>query len=78
MDKIMNFNDLNTIVKYCSNRVSADKFVELMTPRYNDENYIMNLWPQFRDNSMMFIIARNEVELFDAIQKEITDTNYKG
>jgi hypothetical protein len=74
----MNYEELNILVKYCSNRVNADKFVELMLPRYNDENYIMNLWPQFRDNACMFIIARSETELFESIQKEIRDTNYKG
>jgi len=74
----MEFSELNILVKYCSNRVNADKFEELMMPRYNDEMYIFNLWPKFRDDSMMFIVSRNETELFDAIQKEIKDTGYKG
>jgi len=74
----MEFQELNKMVKYCSNQINADKFVRLMIPRYNDENYIMNLWPQFRDNSMMFITSRNEVELFDAIIKEMEEINYQG
>jgi len=74
----MDYKDLDVMVKFCSNRVNADKFVELMMPRYNDERYIMNLWSQFRDNPMMFIIGRSEVELFDNIQKEIKETNYVG
>jgi len=74
----MEFQELDRIVKYCSNQVNADKFVSLMMPRYNDENYIMNLWPQFRDNSMMFMVARNEVELFNNIIKEMNKINYKG
>jgi hypothetical protein len=74
----MEFQELNKIVKFCSNQVNADKFVKLMLPRYNDETYIMNLWPQFRDNSMMFMVARNETELFDAILKEMNEIGYQG
>ena len=74
----MNFKELDVLVKYCSNRVNADKFVELMLPRYNDENYIMNLWTNFRDNPCMFIVARNETELLDSIIQEIEITGYSG
>ena len=74
----MKMNELNVLVKYCSNRVNADKFEELMMPRYNDEMYIFNLWPSFRDNPCMFITSRNETELFDAIWEEINDTGYNG
>ena len=74
----MEMNDLKILVMYISNRVNGDKFLELMMPRYNDENYIMHLWSSFRDNPTMFMIARNETELFDAIWKEIKDTGYKG
>jgi len=74
----MEFQELDRIVKYCSNQINADKFVELMLPKYNNETYIMNLWPQFRDNSIMFIISRTETELFDNIIKEIKKINYQG
>jgi len=74
----MEYKELNKLVKYCSNRVDADKFTTFMLPRYNDENYIMNLWPKFRDNPTMFIIARNETELFEAIMDEIQETKYEG
>jgi len=74
----MEFQELDRMVKFCSNQVNADKFVELMLPRYNDKTYIMNLWPQFRDNSMMFIIARTETELFDGIIKEMDRLGYIG
>jgi len=74
----MEFEELNILVKYCSNRINADKFEKLMMPKYNDEKYIFRLWPQFRDNPTMFMVARNETVLFDAIMKEISDTNYKG
>jgi len=74
----MEYKELNILVKYCSNRVNSDKFTEFMLPRYSDENYIMNLWPKFRDNPTMFIIGRNETELFEAIMDEISSTNYKG
>ena len=74
----MDFSELNVLVKYCSNRVNGERFVHFMMPRYNDESYIMNLWPQFRDNACMFIVSRNETELFDAIMKDIKDADYKG
>jgi hypothetical protein len=74
----MNYDELNVFIKYCSNRVNYDKFLELMLPKYNDEIYIDSLWPKFRDNSAMFIISRSETELFDGIQREIQETNYKG
>jgi uncharacterized membrane protein YvbJ len=74
----MKYDELNVFIKYCSNRVNYDKFLELMLPRYNDENYIDSLWPMFRENPAMFIISRNETKLFEGIQKELIDTNYKG
>ena len=74
----MKIEDLKILVMFCSNRINGDKFLELMTPRYNDENYIMRLWPSFRDNPCMFIVSRSETELFDGIIKIINDTNYKG
>ena len=74
----MEFQDLNILVKYCSNQINAHKFVELMLPIYNDENYIMNLWPQFRDNVCMFIVSRNEIELFNNIHFEMNKINYTG
>jgi hypothetical protein len=67
----MEYKELDTLVKYCSNRINSDKFIEFMMSKYNDKNYIMDLWPKFRDNSLMFVIARNELELFEIIQKEI-------
>ena len=74
----MEFEEIRVITMYISNRVDERKFVELMMPRYNDERYIKRLWNNFRDNPIMFIVARNEVELLELIQKEISDTNYKG
>ena len=74
----MNFQDLNILIKYCSNRVNYDLFLEMMLEIYNDENYISKLWTQFRDNPMMFIVSRNETGLFDLIQERIKSTNYKG
>ena len=74
----MDFKELNILVKYCSNQVNYNKFLELMMERYNDENYISGLWVQFRDNPTMFMVSRSETELFDNIQKQIKITNYKG
>lgn len=74
----MNFQELNILVKFCSNRVDANKFREFMLPRYNDKNYIMSLWPVFRDNPTMFMTTRNETELFESIATEINNTHYKG
>jgi len=74
----MKFQELNKMVKYCSNQINTDKFVRLMIPKYINEDYIMNLWPQFRDNLMIFITSRNEVELFNAITKEMEEINYQG
>ena len=53
----MEFSELNKLVKYCSNQVNYDKFLKFMIERYNDENYISNLWPQFRDNPTMFMVS---------------------
>ncbi len=74
----MEYKELDVFVKYCANQINMEKFVELMLLRYNDRNYIENLWGRFRDNSTMFIVSRSEVELFEAIQKEIKDKNYEG
>ena len=74
----MDFNDLKVFIMFVSNRVNGDKFVEYMMPRYNDKNYIENLWISFRDNPAMFIVSRREIELFEAIQNEIKTTNYNG
>ena len=65
----MMMEDLRILVMFCSNRVNGQKFLELMMPRYNDENYIMNLWPQFRDNPTMLVatlLARCIAEVPDA------------
>jgi len=74
----MKYQELEILVKFCSNRVDIHKFIELMMPRYNNKSYIENLWTQFRDNPMMFIIARNETELFDGLMLIIKDSDYKG
>jgi hypothetical protein len=77
-ENIIDFNSLNLFVKYCSNRIDIDKFIELMLKKHQSKHYIENLWNDFVKNPLMFITSRNETELFDNIQKEIIKLNYKG
>lgn len=74
----MNYQDLNKLVKFCSNRISYSEFESMMMLKYNDSNYISNLWELFVKNPLLFITARNEEFLFDEIQKTMENMDYKG
>jgi len=74
----MNFKDLDILAKYCLNRVDRNKFRQLMGTIYESENYIDGLWDSFRENPLMFMVARNETVLFENIMKEISEINYMG
>jgi len=74
----IHFNEFNLLAKFCYNRIDQDKFVQLMMPRYNDRNYIITKWDEFRNDPLRFIISRSERELFDEISREIIMTKYKG
>ena len=70
--------DLDTLQKYCDNRMNWNEFKNGMLLTYSDENYIKNLWSYFTSNPTRFITARNEIDLFDYIIKLIDKSNYKG
>ena len=76
---MMNFNELNTLVKYCYNRIDAKEFFELMRERYDeDENYINSKWPEFRNNPLLFIVGRNEKELYEKEYSSFYRNNYNS
>jgi len=74
----MDFEELNKLVKFISNRVDYYKFRDMMMKTYNDEGYIEPLWPSFRDNPTLFIVGRRETKLFELILAEIEETGYRG
>ncbi len=72
------FEDMRIFGKFCWNVIDKDLFIELMMPRYNDRDYIEGKWESFKRDSLMFIIGRDERELYRKILKKIKDTGYNG
>jgi hypothetical protein len=74
----IDFKDLEILQKFFYNRANYDLFMEAMMAQYNDKNYIEPLWSQFRDNAIGFLVARNEVQVFEFFKNKIIETGYKG
>ncbi len=72
------FEDMRVFGKFCWNVIDRDLFIELMMPRYNDRSYIAGKWESFKRDSLMFIIGRDERELYHEILKKIKETGYKA
>ncbi len=72
------FEGMRIFGKFCWNVIDRDMFVELMMPRYNDRSYIEGKWESFKRDSLMFIVGRDERELYHGILKKIKDTSYNG
>ena len=72
------FDDLRVVAKFCWNQIDEDMFIKMMNKRYHDVPYITGKWREFSNNHMMFIIGRDERELYQEILDEIKRTNYKG
>ena len=72
------FDDLRIVAKFCWNVMDEDMFILMMNKRYQDVDYVRSKWPLFVDNHIMFIIGRDERELYQEILDHIEKTNYKG
>ena len=72
------FKDIRVIALFCLNRVDYDLFEEWMLKRYTDTAYIANLWSQFKNNPLMFMIARDELGLMEEVIKKINESGYRG
>ena len=80
-DKIMNefsFEGLRVFAKFCWNQMDEDMFILMMNKRYHDTDYVRGKWREFSNNSIMFIIGRDERELYQEIMDEIKRTGYNG
>ena len=72
------FHELKVLAKFCWNVIDEQLFIQMMAERYNDVYYIKEKWPEFKRNSIMFIIGRDERELYSNILEEIKRTGYNG
>ena len=72
------FDDLRIVAKFCWNQIDEEMFIKMMNKRYHDTDYVKGKWREFVDNHIMFIIARDERELYQEILDEIKRINYKG
>ena len=72
------FDDLRIVAKFCWNQIDEEMFVKMMNKRYHDTDYIRGKWREFSNNHIMFIIVRDERELYQEILDEMKHTNYNG
>ena len=72
------FDELRVVAKFCWNQIDEDMFIKMMNKRYHDTDYVRGKWREFVDNHIMFIVARDERELYQEILDEIKRTNYIG
>ena len=76
---IVTFEELNTFVKFCNNKIDYDLFLLLMKKIYpNSDNYIKKLWPYFQESPVEFITDRGDKILLFAINDMIKKSNYHG
>lgn len=76
---VLDYNELMVFYKFCVNRVTYDRFKDMMMEVYpGSEKYVEDKWPSFRDNPIGFIIGRSEKDVFNLIVASINELKYKG
>lgn len=72
----MDFDQLNRLQKFLDNRVDFDMFKKIMSEIYTGDDYIAELWGQFRANHVSFITSRSEKVFFEAISSHMDEIGY--
>jgi len=74
----LSYKDLKIFYLFCYNKVDYSFFKETLKNLYFDESYLEDKYNQFKKDPINFIISRDELSLFNAINNIIKETNYKG
>ena len=72
----MTFQELNTLQKYCDNKITYDFFLEGISNI--DDYYGKEQWIKFNKNPINFLTTSGRTEFFDKIKKQIIKTEYTG
>ncbi len=72
----MDFQELNTLQKYCDNVIDQEKFMDLSG--IYDYEYGAEKFKEFLINPIRFLTSRNEGELFLNIQQHIKADGFTG